>query len=183
MLAEYSIPFLSDLPWQEITTLTGGIIILLLKVSDTKLKKILSETRTNGGSSLKDQLNKIERKLEHVNLSIETGQNLSNKPMFKADKDGECVWANTVYSRITGRTMEELKGAGWINIICKHDLERVVKEWEFAIHKKIIFQSEFCITTGKDNKRFKVAMTAHPILYDHELLGYLGTWESIEELK
>lgn len=182
MLAN-STSIFTGLPWQEIMTLVGGVIILLLKVSDTKLKKILAETRTNGGASLRDQLNKIERKLEHVNLSIETGQNLSNKPMFKADAQGDCIWANTVYSRITGKTMEELKGSGWINIICKQDLERVVKEWEFAIRKKIIFQSEFCITAGKDGKRFKVSMTAHPILYDHELLGYLGTWESIAELK
>jgi hypothetical protein len=55
-----------DSPPEILTLLSiGGVIIgTLFYVIDTRLNKVLQEFKPNGGSSLKDQLDRIEDKVD-----------------------------------------------------------------------------------------------------------------------
>lgn len=55
-----------DNPGQVLTLLSiaGVILGVLFYLIDSRLNKVLSEFKPNGGSSVKDQLDRIERKID-----------------------------------------------------------------------------------------------------------------------
>lgn len=55
-----------DSPQEVLTLLSiGGVIVgVLFYVIDTRLNKVLKEFKPNGGSSVKDQLDRIESKVD-----------------------------------------------------------------------------------------------------------------------
>ena len=65
-----------DSPPEILTLLSiGGVIVgVLFYVIDTRLNKVLKEFKPNGGTSVRDQLNRIEAKVDghidwHMNRS------------------------------------------------------------------------------------------------------------------
>ena len=61
-------------PDQILTILSIGAIILgaLFWIIDSRLGKVLREFRPNGGSSVKDQLDRIESKIDgHLNWHLD----------------------------------------------------------------------------------------------------------------
>lgn len=53
--------------------------------------------------------------------------------MFRADADGGCVYVNEEWSRITGRTLPEALGDGWIRALHPDDREAFVTAWRAAV--------------------------------------------------
>ena len=58
---------------QVLTVLTiGGIVVgILFYLIDTRLNKVLREFQPNGGQSVRDQLNRIEKKVEAVEAKVD----------------------------------------------------------------------------------------------------------------
>ena len=58
---------------QVLTVLTiGGIVVgVLFYLIDTRLNKVLREFQPNGGQSVRDQLNRIEKKVEAVEAKVD----------------------------------------------------------------------------------------------------------------
>lgn len=59
-----------DNPSQVLTLLSIGAVVLgvLFFLIDSRLNKVLHEFKPNGGASVKDQLNRIEAKIDgHIN--------------------------------------------------------------------------------------------------------------------
>jgi PAS domain S-box-containing protein len=169
-------------PWQQILLALGTIIATLLSYGTLKLKELLSETKSNGGSSIRDQLNRIEESVENINAWVEAGQHLTNKSILRADKEGKLVWVNTAFSRMVGAGVEELKGFGWLNYIAPEDQERVSEEWNDCVKDQRKFESSFSIKSSYTDELKKVKGRAYPISNKSNLLGYLGTWILIEEI-
>jgi len=63
-----------DTPGELAATLAvGGVIVsLLFYVIDSRLVKVQKEFQPNGGSSIRDQLNRIEQKIDgHIHWHLE----------------------------------------------------------------------------------------------------------------
>jgi PAS domain S-box-containing protein len=173
---------ISQLPWQEIITSLIGMVTILLSIGNSKLKKILAETKTNGGSSLKDQLNRIENHVTNLTLWTEAGQHLTAKPMFKSDQSGRFIWINTAFARMVGVGLEDLKGLGWLSYISDKDQTRVSEEWEESVKDGRRFEATFSIKNIYSQEEKQVKARAFPVQNDKAILGFIGTWITIEEL-
>lgn len=174
---------ISNIPWQELLAVLVGCVTLLLGIGNAKLKKILAETKTNGGSSLRDQLNRIEQHVTHLTLWTEAGQHLTAKPMFKSDQNGRFIWINTAFARMVGVGLEDLKGLGWLSFIADEDQNRISKEWDESVKDSRRFEATFSIRNSYNQEEKKVRAQAFPVQANTSVLGFIGTWISLEELK
>jgi len=129
---------------------------------------IVDEFGPNGGATIKDSLNRIElrqvlqdRRQKALMLDMPIG-------VFETDDEGEVVWVNRKYLRMTGCALDEVKGSGWIDSVALEDRDRVVQEWNLAIDTEREFESDFMlITPDKEG----VQVTARTYKMDE---GYLG---------
>ena len=134
---------------------------------------VVSELRPNGGASIRDSLNRIE--LRQVLQEQRQKAILSDMSVgvFETNTEGEFVWVNRKYLRMTGRAPDEVKGSGWINTIAHRDRERVVVAWNKAIEEEREFEEVFTMITPEDD-RCKVQVRTYKMSEDNAPIGYLG---------
>ena len=87
---------------------------------------IKSELTPNGGSSMKDSLNRIESRqimVDHRSKAI--FYNIA-KPIFEINKKGHILWANDNFHKLCGH--KNLKGLDWIALIDEPEREGLLKE-------------------------------------------------------
>lgn len=65
------------------------------------------------------------------------------KPVWKSDGEGNCLWCNPYMLATLGRKMEELLGARWRSVIYDDDRERVTKEWDSCIKEGRTFEMRY----------------------------------------
>lgn len=140
----------------------------------TQVAFIVTELRPNGGASTRDCLNRIE--LRQVLQEQRQKAILSDMSVgvFETDNEGEYIWVNRKYLRMTGRAPDEVKGSGWINTIAHRDRERVVAAWKKAIEEEREFEEEFMMITPDDERVQVSARTYKMTAQDNSPLGFLG---------
>ena len=173
---------LNSIPWNGVLSGLATLMAMLLALGNSKLKKILEQTKTNGGSTLKDQLNRVEDSLHNLTLWVEASQHLSQKALFKTDPKGKFLWVNLAFTRMVGMGSEELKDNGWMNTIHSDDFERVRSEWHNSIKEDRKFESFFRIRNTYNKETIQVKATAFPITAKDNTIGFLGNWISLEKV-
>lgn len=63
--------------------------------------------------------------------------------IFVSDVEGNCVYTNAAYHKISGLTYEETLGTQWSLAIHPDDRQRVLAEWRDAARSQAPFQTEF----------------------------------------
>ena len=141
---------------------------------DAKLNMILAEVKPNGGTSMKDALNRLERNVDFV-ASFQRAQNSrSKKPMVQTDPAGRVIWANGAFVQLVGQPERALLGTGWVNIIAPEERDRTEENWEHIVEEGRELD-EIQTYIGPDGKRFRVHVRAHPIMgMNNNLYGYLA---------
>lgn len=140
-----------------------------------KIQKMAEEFRPNGGSTLRDAINRIEDKVtsnEQKTLAI-----IKSLPLgtWIADDKGKWSDPNKSLCRITGRTESELKGDNWSNWIIPNEKEDVFDEWKRCVENDLNFDMEFNIFLP-DGKSQKVHAVAYQLKDSSgKLKGFLGT--------
>lgn len=137
-------------------------------------KRIERELLPNGGTSLRDALDRIEQ-------GLILGQQRQRALLadhvcgvYETDEHGELTWVNRTYSRITGRTQEELMHGGWQLVIHPDDRERVFHEWKSCVKAGRDFEMQYRVLSP-NNDPLNVSGKAYN-LRDREgnPMGYLG---------
>ena len=141
-----------------------------------QVRFVVDELRPNGGASIRDSLNRIE--IRQVLQEQRQKAILSDMSVgvFETDMDGEFVWVNRKYLRMTGRTPSEVKGSGWINTVAERDRERVKTEWDDAMEENREFESRFLLITPDDDR---IEVQVRTYKYEesgnkNEPLGFMG---------
>jgi len=179
-------------------TLPDRLVSLESKVDDKiatlkdihykELAEIKKEMTPNGGTSIKDTVNKLAVSMEKVVTSIDSlssqgirmeirQQNILNSvvvPIFETDTAGDCVFANKAYLDLIGRSMEEIRGPSWINMIHPEDRAKVRTEWAAAVAEKRNFELTYRIVC-REHMIYDVVCVATPIAGN----GYIGKFESV----
>jgi PAS domain S-box-containing protein len=178
--------------WLELVAPFGVIFGLLWKfwlqkkfkeISDfgTKLKVIAEEFRPNGGSTLRDAINRIELKVavqEQKTVAL-----IKSLPLgtWVSDKYGKCIDLNHSLCRIIGRLESEIKGDNWTNWIHPDEKDDVFEEWQRCVNNMLNFDMNyrFVLPNGKIQK-------VHGIAYQlrddsGNLIGFLGTLHAIAD--
>lgn len=172
-----------SLPWTEILAGIGTLIVLSLQYGNIKLKKLVLETKNNGGSTLKDQIDRIEGSIEKLAVWVEASQHLTSKPMFKADEDGKFTWINVALARMLGLGFEDLKGYGWLNYVHGEDVERVSREWAESVKDNRKFETTFRVKNAFDSSIKNIKAKAFPVFIPDKIVGFLGMWMTFEEIQ
>lgn len=144
-----------------------------------KIQKMAEEFRPNGGSTLRDAINRIEEKVtiqEQKTLAIIKSMPLGT---WTADQNGKFNDLNKTMCRITGRTESELKGDNWSNWVHPEEKEDVFDEWKRCVQNDLNFDMEFNFILPNGNKQ-KVHASAYQLRdATGRLVGFLGTLSSI----
>lgn len=145
-----------------------------------KIQVIASEFRPNGGSSLRDAINRIEEK---VSLNEQkTGAIIKSFPVgtWVSDENGRCIDVNKNLCKIMGRTESEIKGDNWSNWIHPDEKEEVFEEWTRCVKNDLNFDMEYRYILP-DKSIQKVHGTAYQLKNSAgKVVGFLGTLEAIE---
>lgn len=146
-----------------------------------KVQKIADEFAPNGGSTLRDAINRIEDKInlqEQKTLAI-----IKSFPIgtWISDKHGKCVDVNRSLCKIMHRTESEIKGDNWSNWIHPDEKEYVFDEWNKAVHSMMTFDMTYRYVLP-DGRFQKVHGVAYQLRSENdELVGFLGTLYAIGE--
>lgn len=138
------------------------------------LQDIKHQLVPNGGSSMRDAIDRIEARLiiaeqRHKLLTMD-----SPFAVFETDAVGNNIHVNRTYCRWTGRGAEELQGNGWLNVIGAEKRAEVFKEWETAIKQVREFSMEYLLLSIAGNS-IPVRCNAFP-MFDGKcrLSGWMG---------
>jgi len=103
--------------------------------------------------------------------------------VYETDAKGLCIKVNKKWQEISGLTLDEAKGEGWINGIVPEDRQKIQDDWfEYALTSgEWSSEYRFCDKKGKITWVWGMAKA----LYDDDgvITGYVGTNLDITQLK
>jgi len=172
----------NNIPWNEILTVAAALGALFLKRINSNINKVKTQVENNGGSSLRDAVGRIEARLNELASTMDTMHQMSQKPMFRTNAKGECVWINTAYSLLTGKSIEDLKGHGWEIVIHPEDKISVLQEWESCVKDTRRFELPFRIQNPTNGTVTTIKCKAYPVISNKETTGYIGVWYLIDNM-
>ena len=139
-----------------------------------KLAAIHDELVPNGGSSLRDAVNRIEA------LQI-TALALTGKAHWISGPDGHCTFASVRLAGLMGLTPEQVEGWGWVTAVAPEYREACRKEWDNAVKDLREFHMKYEYVRPDGGR---VAVTGHAIPIIHAqtkvFVGMLGWAEHRE---
>ena len=145
------------------------------------LKEIMKELRPNGGSSIKDSLDRVERSVEVVTNSAQTllkMQRITEEHQgiftFLTDENGACTYANRHYLEHVGLTLEEVQNYGWKNIINCEERVRVLEEWAHVIRDGRDFHMNITYTNYQTGKTSENRVDAYVVKNGDSVVGWVG---------
>ena len=161
------------------------LYILICKIIETSQKLddyfktldiIAYEFKPNGGNSLRDVINRLEK---HTIISEKKMHSLINAhetAMYETLADGTVKWVSKRWLEITGLTLDEAIGYGWINSIHESDRSNVQQAWQKAIEEKRDFQISYRTQSNKF-----VNSKATPVITNKVPIGWIGIVEEINK--
>ncbi len=148
------------------------------------LEKIQSELHPNGGSSLRDAVNRIDTKVTSVSDRINTLQvstemmsDTMNICRWSSDKNGLVNFVNRSLRKLVGITDDQLvMGDAWLNnIVYIDDRNQTDIEWSRAVDSNSEYHHVFRIVNQTTGELIKVNSHARLILNDRgEVTGWAG---------
>ena len=148
------------------------------KVSE-KVNSVERETRTNGGSTLKDDLKLIKAQTLINSKATDSMLYLYGDPFFKADTQGNFTFVNHKFLQLTGLIgSEDANGIGWLKAVCENDRHRVYTEWINSVTTESIFVCNFKLCNLITEEVTEVAVRTTPIRDEkNQILLYMGIIE------
>jgi PAS domain-containing protein len=95
------------------------------------IKEIKKELSPNGGSSIKDVINRIDNRqiiVDHRSKAV--FYNVKN-PIFEVDSNGNIKWANDKFHKICG--FKNLTGLDWVSLIDEPEREQLLREFKSCV--------------------------------------------------
>lgn len=136
---------------------------------------VLSELKPNGGSSIKDAIERIEDCVGLTNEVLHARMLDSDQMIFRTDEEGRIRWVNRTFARTVQRLPAELHNHGWYNIIAEPQRDRCVERWTDAVKEKRELEMTMDFKTP-DGATFPVLLrTYHMSKKGGRSFGYLAT--------
>lgn len=111
-----------------------------------KIEPIVAEFKPNGGSSMRDAVNLLERR-----LTILAGQHRArfegdSLATYECDATGQCTYASAALAELYGMPAEHFMGTGWLRAVANStDRERVWGTWQHAIKNQIPYEDIYTV--------------------------------------
>lgn len=150
-----------------------------LKELYSKVKVIADEFKPNGGSTLRDAINRIERKVTLQDQKITAIVKTLPNGMWTAGADGKLIEINKNLCRISGRAESELVGDNWIQWVVEREM--VFDEWYSSVENDINFDCEYTFILPSKKKQRVHSFAQRLKNESGELIGFLGATEILGE--
>ena len=102
--------------------------------------------------------------------------------IFVSDTQGNCVYTNPAYQKISGLNLEQSLGTNWSKAIHPEDRPRVLADWQIATRGHVSFQTEFRFLQASNSVAWTRVHSA-VMQEGNKLLGLVQTVEDITERK
>lgn len=171
--------------WRMLLQSKKNVDALVESIADIKRQLV-----TNGGSSLFDvvkdtrnQVTALTSDLQRVKAWQWSFSQASKMPMWESDASGSCTRVNIAMSDLVGRSVEQMSGGGWENIMPpSHERAEVWTAWSDAVKRARDFEHTYTVYHSGTNKRFRVKACATPIIANGALVGFIGRFEEVTPL-
>lgn len=153
----------------------------LKKVSEMyeKVEKMTAQFERNGGSSMRDSVDRIERSITQLDSRQRILLSLVPYAVVETDANGKVIFTNRIYQVWVGRPEDEVLGDGWVNCIHPSDRERVKHEWSEAVQESRTYESRFMMIDSH-GRGFWAFTRAYPMVGDgHEGESILYGWFAV----
>jgi PAS domain S-box-containing protein len=120
------------------------------------IHKISGEFTCNGGSTLKDAINRVESKLSGHEARIEVLLSNSSLATFESDLNGKFVNVNREWRHLVDAETSEILGDAWIQGVIPADRDLVRQEWSKSVAEKREFNFKTKMGSVRDGNYFDV---------------------------
>lgn len=140
---------------------------------------IKKEISPNGGSSLRDSVDRIEWMQVKHNLINIAQLNASDIAYWESDSNGLCVVASNSLCRLLGTSEPDIIGSNWASMIHEDDRGGVMHEWSESIRLKRSFNMAFRFV--RHNKSIiHVESKSTPLINANGQM--MGVWGRVTEI-
>lgn len=95
--------------------------------------------------------------------------------------EGDCNFVSERWLKITGLSIEEALGKGWLRTIHPEDKARVMEEWYRNTHNNQLFKSEYRLKKNNGDIALVIGKSMPEQSADGEIVSCIGTLEDISE--
>lgn len=158
-----------------------------------KLDRVLKEVLPNGGSSLRDSINRVEKNINKIESNINDindkvdnledthriALNMQQIAFWITGKQGEITYASPSMCKLVKRVESEMLGNGWVSCISHEDTRRISEAWETSIEENRIFDEIYTFTSGESS------IKVHGIAFHkkNNKGEYIGSYGTLTKLK
>lgn len=103
--------------------------------------------------------------------------------IWMSDQTKECIYFNKGWCDFTGRTHDELVGAGWVRDVHPDDLEECLGIYETAFDSRQSFSMEYRLRRHDEEYRWIIDNGTPRWTEDNHFIGYIGSCIDITERK
>jgi len=137
------------------------------------LDDIKKEVMPNGGSSLRDSIDRIESLQSKHDLINAAQLSASDLAYWESDSKGRFVVVSQAFCRLLTVSESEITGSNWATMLHKEDKANVLREWADCIKFERSFSMEFRFV--RPNKSVvKVEAKAYPLINKGQMIGLWG---------
>lgn len=157
----------------------------------TETQEIKAELHPNGGSSLRDAVDRLDKGQHSISSSISTlnckqwamlGFHDENRGWFETDANGQLLRMSAQILRWVGRSMTELQGDRWRTIIEPSMRDAAAAWWHATWSSGSYGDMEQQYITA-DGGKLRVLIHATPVFdEDHVLIAYVGTITRLDKV-
>jgi PAS domain S-box-containing protein len=126
---------------------------------------------------------KTSEEVKLKEIKYQTLTNTSSVGIFHTRSDGYTTFVNPKWSEISGLSMNEALGNGWLKAVHPDDIEKIKNEWELATIENRTSETQYRFLLSDGSTKW-VLGCAVPEINDHnQIIGYVGTITDITNIK
>ncbi len=154
--------------WRVVRPLRHNITSLLDMIPVVDVLK--AEFSPNGGSSMKDKINSIDRELHILKFHDRLSQDMDDRPILEFDVVGRCIYVNRAAIDLFDIPAGDWYGNGWLRAIAPHDRVSALTSWLDSVKHGLPYELD---SAGEADQSPAVTFKAMPIAgSDGRPLGY-----------
>lgn len=103
--------------------------------------------------------------------------------VWRTNDRGEMIFVGTAWEKVSGQTVEQILGAGWLDALHPDDRDKTIKIWQTSLAAKNVYENEFRVLTASGEYRW-FAVRGVPILNsDGSVREWIGANTDVHERK
>lgn len=143
-----------------------------------------TEHQTRGATALSEAVVEAGRRSDRQTRSISERryqalvEAMPAEGVWVASRSGEMLEDSPRFRRITGQSLDEYRGVGWMDALHPDDRLPTERKWAAALEDQQIYQNEYRVRTTNGAYR-SFAAYAVPVIENGEIVEWMGTFTDI----